>query len=172
MLASAPRAYALLAAAVSAAMLATAHIFQRFGYEPCLLCLRQREVYWMALPIAAAGWLLLARRPEQSRVIPAVLAAVFLTGFAVATYHAGAEWKWWPGPKECGISQGGVDAAGLDAFLQGAPVKVIRCDEAAWRMLGLSMAGWNALASLGLAALGLLVAGLSRPSSFRRFARG
>jgi disulfide bond formation protein DsbB len=172
MFALSPRAYALLAAVVSAAMLATAHIFQRFGYEPCLLCLRQREVYWVALPAALVGLAILVRRPDQHRVVPALLAAVFLTGFGVAAYHAGAEWKWWPAPSACAASTGGVDAAGLDAFLRGEPVKSLRCDEAAWRMLGLSMAGWNALVSLGLAGLGLLVAALARPPLARRFARG
>lgn len=172
MLSSGPRAYALLAAVVSAAMLAAAHVFQRFGYEPCLLCLRQREVYWIALPAALVGLALLTRRPEQQRVVPALLAAVFLVGFGTAAYHAGAEWKWWPGPQACGASLGGVDVSRLDAFLQGDTGRVIRCDEAPWRMLGLSMAGWNALVSLGLAALGLLVAALARPPLARRFARG
>jgi disulfide bond formation protein DsbB len=165
-----PRAYAALAALASAAMLAAAHIFEHFGYEPCLLCLRQREVYWMALPLAAAGFVLLARRPDQGRVVAVLLAAVFLTGFAVAGYHAGVEWRWWPGPKTC--AAGGAASAGeISAFLSGAKVPVLRCDEAAWRMLGLSMAGWNALASLGLAALGLVATGAPRPSARTRFAR-
>lgn len=172
MLSLTPRPYAALAALASAAMLATAHLFQRFGYEPCLLCLRQREVYWIALPLAAAGVVLLARRPEQGRVIALLLATVFLTGFAVAGYHAGAEWKWWPGPEAC--AAGGEATAGeLNAFLSGAKVPVLSCDQAAWRMLGLSMAGWNALVSLGLAALGVAAgATTSQRTPSLRFARG
>lgn len=155
------RAYAAFAAFVSAAMLAAAHIFQRFGYEPCLLCLRQREVYWIALPLALAGFVLLQRRPEQVRVVPALLGTVFLTGFAVAAYHAGVEWKWWPGPESCGAG-GAADAAGIEALLRGEPVRSVRCDEAAWRLFGVSMAGWNAMVSLALAALGLFIAERAR----------
>lgn len=156
-----PRAYVLLAAVVSAAMLATAHVFERFGYQPCLLCLRQREVYWIALPLALAGVVLLRRGDDQSRVMPLLLAAVFLTGFAVAGYHAGVEWKWWPAPSTCGGGGGPADANGIAAMMGGARIKMVLCDKAAWRMLGLSMAGWNALVSLGLAGLGVLSA--SRP---------
>jgi len=170
MLANAPRAYALLAGLTSAAMLATAHIFQRFGYEPCDLCLRQREVYWIALPLALGGWWLQARRPELGRVIVALLVLVFLVGFGVALYHAGAEWKWWPGPETCGAG-GSADAAGIDALLRGETVRNLRCDEAAWRMVGISMAGWNALVSLGLAALGLLALA-GRVGRGRRMAHG
>jgi disulfide bond formation protein DsbB len=151
-------------------MLATAHIFQRFGYEPCALCLRQREVYWTALPLALGGFLLLRARPELARVVPALLAAVFLTGFGVAGYHAGIEWGWWPAPSSCG-GGGAFDPASLDALMSGAPVRVVLCDEAAWTMLGVSMAGWNALASLGLAGLGLWVAASGRSARARGLAR-
>jgi disulfide bond formation protein DsbB len=166
-----PRSYVILAAAASAAMLAAAHAFERWGgYSPCQLCLRQREVYWIALPAALVGFGLLLRRPDLGRVVPVLLAAVFLTGFGVAAYHAGVEWKWWPAPATCG--GGGTAAAGdLQAMLRGEPVRYVLCDEAAWVMSGLSMAGWNALASLGLAALGLFAAAGGRPST-RRFARG
>lgn len=164
------RAYALLAALASAAMLATAHIFERFGYQPCGLCLRQREVYWIALPLALAGFVLLTRRNDKARVVPLLLAAVFLTGAGVAAYHAGVEWKWWPGPRSCAAG-GAASAEDIAAMLRGARVPDLRCDEAAWRLLGLSMAGWNALVSLGLAALGVLTA-LRSPHRGSRFARG
>lgn len=159
-----PRAYLLLAALASGAMLAAAHAFQRFGYEPCLLCLRQREVYWIALPLALGGLALLRREPEAGLVAALLLAAVFLFGFGVAGYHAGVEWRWWSGPESCAAG-GKASAAGLNAFLQGAPIRSLRCDEAAWRMLGVSMAGWNALVSLGLAALGLVAARRGAPSA-------
>lgn len=160
------RAYLLFAALVSGAMLAAAHAFERIGgYEPCLLCLRQREVYWIALPAALTGLLILARRPDQGRVAPALLAAVFLTGFGVAAYHAGAEWKWWPAPATCGGSAP-ASATDLSALLRGEPVRYVHCDEAAWTLGGISMAGWNALISLGLAGLGLAAA--SRREATRR----
>lgn len=169
MLSLTPRAYVILAALASVGMLATAHIFERFGYHPCLLCLRQREVYWIALPLALAGFVLLTRRPEQGRVLGLLLAAVFLTGFAVAGYHAGVEWKWWPGPETCAAG-GPASADDIGALLGGAAVKVLKCDEAAWRLAGLSMAGWNALVSLGLAALGVLAAAAPDRSSSRSLA--
>ena len=154
------RSYALFAAFASALMLAAAHAFERIGgYQPCLLCLTQREVYWMALGVAAVGVLALLRRPHPSlvRALPLLLALIFLLGFAVAGFHAGVEWKWWTGPQACAVGSG-VSMAGMEALAGGAPVRAISCDEAAWVFLGLSMAGWNALISLGLAAFGTAVA--------------
>lgn len=144
---------------ISAAMLATAHAFERFGgYEPCLLCLRQREVYWIAIGLSAV-FMVLVRLPGGPRCREATcwaLGLLFLTGTGIAVYHAGAEWKFWPGPDACAAASGTVNAAALEAFLGGAPVKVPRCDEAAWVFAGLSMAGWNALVSLGLVILSVL----------------
>ena len=151
------RTYLLLAAAASAAMLASAHAFEHIGgLAPCLLCLRQREVYWIALPVAVAGLVLLARRPEPAmpRVLPLLLGLVFLVGFGIAGFHAGVEQKWWPGPTLCVVG-GGVDAAALDALAGGAAQRVVSCAEIPWSLFGLSMAGWNALISLGLAGLGV-----------------
>jgi disulfide bond formation protein DsbB len=69
----------------------------------------------------------------------------------LAAFHAGVEWKWWPGPAACA---GGATAGASDivAMLKGGKVKTPSCDVAAWVFLCLSMAGWNALISLGLAA--------------------
>ena len=146
----------LAAAAVSAAMLATAHTFQHFGFEPCALCLRQREVYWAALTAGIVGYVI-ARGPYR-RLAALALGALFVTGMAVAVYHSGAEWKWWPGPATCGASISGVSADAMADLLGGAKVRPPACDEASWRMLGLSMAGWNALVSAGLAALSFRLA--------------
>ena len=146
---------------VSAAMLATAHAFERFGgLDPCLLCLRQREVYWTALGLGAA-FMNLVRMPGGPRWRSATcwaLGLVFLVGAGVAIYHAGAEWKFWPGPDACGAANTEISVGAMEAFLKGAAVKAPRCDEAAWVFAGLSMAGWNALISLGLAALSALAA--------------
>lgn len=152
--------YLLLALLASAAMLGTAHAFERIGgYQPCLLCLRQREVYWVALTVTAVGLVALRLRPHPRllRMLPLLLAAIFLVGFAVATYHAGVEWKWWKGPSACAVGTS-VSTAGLEALAGGAKVRIVSCEEAPWVMAGLSMAGWNAVVSLGLAALGLFAA--------------
>lgn len=152
------RLWALLA---STAMLATAHAFQTFGgYAPCTLCLRQREVYWTALGLAAA-FMVVVRLPGGPRwreLTCWVLGLVFLVGVGVAVYHAGAEWKFWPGPEACASTGGGVNAAALEDFLAGAKVRPPACDEAPWVFAGLSMAGWNAVISLGLVVLSVLAA--------------
>jgi disulfide bond formation protein DsbB len=143
------------AALASAAMLATAHVFQHFGYAPCPLCLRQREVYWAAIAIALLGFALIRMRRMSPAVVNLLLGVVFLAGVVVAGFHAGVEWKWWPGPASCGsLGLGDIDAGDLSALLAGtAEIRAPACDEAAWRMLGLSMAGWNVLVSAGLAAI-------------------
>src|SRR5947209_9211520 len=94
----------LAALVVSAAMLAIAHGFQTFGgYQPCTLCLRQREVYWVAGAVAL-GFMIAVRTPVGPRLRQLscwALGVIFLVGAATAIYHAGAEWKFWPGPSTC-----------------------------------------------------------------------
>jgi disulfide bond formation protein DsbB len=149
------RLFALVAAA---AMLGAAHAFETFGgYEPCLLCLRQREAYWTAGAVALVA-LFQTRAPGDRVWRPlglAALALVFLVGAGIAAYHAGVEWKFWPGPTACAGGSGGVSVADMQALLSGARVRAPACDQAPWIFVGLSMAGWNALISLGLAALSL-----------------
>ncbi len=145
----------LVALIASALMLGAAHAFETFGgLEPCALCLKQREVYWAAMGVAAAA-LVIGRFREGRSLAPwgaGLLAAIFLLGAGVAAFHAGVEWKWWPGPASCTTGAGGVDAASLMAALDGAKVRAPSCDRAVWVFLGLSMAGWNAVISLFLAA--------------------
>lgn len=152
------RLCALLAAA---AMLATAHAFETFGgLAPCALCLRQREVYWAVLAIAAV-FMVVVRLPGGPRWRAAtcwVLALMFLGGAALAAFHAGVEWKFWPGPTTCVGATRSVGAADLQALLNGAKIAPPSCDKAAWVFAGLSMAGWNAVASLILAGLSVLAA--------------
>lgn len=145
----------VLAAVASAAMLAAAHAFERFGgLAPCALCLTQREVYWAALGVGAAASLAAIVQPRWGGLAGALaLAAVFLVGVYWAAFHAGAEWGFWDAPASCAAAiRGGFAPDDLLAALD-TPQRVIRCDEPAWVFLGLSMAGWNALISLGLAGL-------------------
>ncbi len=150
----------LCAVLVAAAMLATAHAFETFGgYAPCALCLRQREVYWAILALGLA-FMILVRMPGGPRWRAAtcwVLALGFAVSCGVAVYHAGAEWKFWPGPQTCS-GVGTFSVEDMRAMLAGATYKPPSCEEAAWRLAGLSMAGWNALISLGLAGLSGLAA--------------
>lgn len=154
----------VMALIASAAMLAGAHAFETFGkLYPCLLCLRQREVYWVAGTVALIA--LAARRSpwaaQTRRPFDLLLAAIFLYGAGLAAFHAGVEWKWWPGPTACAAGQAAA-AGDLVAMLKGGAVKAPSCDKPAWIFLGLSMAGWNALVSLGLAAASL-ASGLRKP---------
>ncbi len=139
-----------IAAAVSVAALATVHGLEAMGYLPCELCLRQREVYWTALAVALAA---LALGRVRAVVVPVGVVAVgiaFAVGAAVAGYHAGVEWKWWPGPTACtGHASARVSAASVLASLD-VKQHMVRCDEAALRIAGLSLSGWNALLSAAL----------------------
>jgi disulfide bond formation protein DsbB len=151
----APRiSWPFLAAAASLLMLGAAHAFESFGhYPPCELCLKQRDVYWAALVTALVAVAFASAQGDAPlrRVFDALLGLIFLGGAAVAAYHAGVEWKWWPGPAVCTGGTGRVTAADMARLLSGQKIHIVRCDEAAWRLFGLSMAGWNALVSLALA---------------------
>ena len=151
--------WTLTAACASAAMLAIAHAFQKFGgLLPCHLCLYQRDVYWVAICVAVAGFALnYMRLAWAGRTATIALALIFLAGAGLAGFHAGVEWHWWPGPTSC-TGGGKINAGDLASFLGGAKVKPPQCDVAAWVFLGISMAGWNCLISLGLAALSVLAA--------------
>ena len=149
------RDWPLFAALAAALMLAIAHAFQSFGHlAPCELCLKQRTVYWVALAVGVVGFALARglKRPPLMNLTCFLLGLAFLVGEGIAAYHAGVEWKWWPGPTSCtGVAT--ADPHAIAALLGGAKVIGPACDQAAWRMLGLSMAGWNALVSMGLASL-------------------
>ena len=125
------------------------------GLVPCALCLQQRWPYYIALPVIGLVGLLRPLMPSAERFFTAwiaIAALIFLVGAGLAAYHMGVEYKWWEGPAECG--GGAAMAANTQALLDSLnSQKLVRCDEAAFRLFGVSMAGYNFLASLGLAAL-------------------
>jgi disulfide bond formation protein DsbB len=145
----------LVALAVSLAMLGAAHAFETFGnLAPCALCLKQREAYWAAASISVLA--LVAGRFNTdtltTRAFGLLLFCAFGAGAVIAGFHMGVEYKWWPGLAECaGSGKLQVTTNLLDKLSK--PMEVPACDKVAWSMLGLSMAGWNMLISLGLAAL-------------------
>lgn len=141
----------------SAALIAGAWYFQLVvGLVPCKLCLEQRLPHYAAIGLSFIG-LVLARSLRLQGLVLLGLAALMAVSAGLGLYHAGVEWGWFLGPSDCG---GGVAAAsGVQDFMkQLQSVKVVSCAEAAWRFLGLSLAGWNALVSAVL--FGLAVAGL------------
>jgi disulfide bond formation protein DsbB len=156
--------WTLSAACASAAMLAVAHAFEKFGgLPPCHLCLYERQVYWVAICVAVAGFALgYMRLRWAGRAANIALTLIFLFGAGLAAYHAGVEWKWWPGPSSC-TGGGMINAGDLSSFLAGAKVRPPQCDVAAWVFLGLSMAGWNGVVSLGLTGISALAARRSGP---------
>ena len=87
-----------------------------------------------------------------------LVAVLFLGELGVAAYHAGVEWKWWPGPTACTGGRNHVSLEELKAFAEGRHVTIVRCDQPAFRFLGLSMAGWNVLIALKLTVLSIVSA--------------
>jgi disulfide bond formation protein DsbB len=139
---------------LAAAVILTALAFERFGgYSPCPLCLQQRYAYYAGAPALFLALVLLsAGYARAAAAIFLLVAAAFLANAGLGTYHAGVEWKFWPGPDTCaatGTPPLGTGAGGLLKDL--ATTRVIRCDEAPWHFLGLSFAGWNVVVCVLLA---------------------
>jgi disulfide bond formation protein DsbB len=145
----------ILAAAL--ATIAGALVFEHvFGLRPCPLCLVQRYPYYAAMPVALAA--ALVSRRAWSRAGLALLALIFVVSAGLGAYHAGVEWGWWPGPSDCAGAPVPAPGAVGDFLGQLQTTRVVSCTEAAWRFLGLSLAGWNVLISLALAAFAALAA--------------
>jgi disulfide bond formation protein DsbB len=129
----------------SLALLLGAWVFQAMGYAPCKMCLWQRWPHGAAVAIAVVGYLY----PVAAVALLGALAA--LTTSVIGAYHAGVEYGWWPGPSSC---TGGADAlsglSGADLLSTEGTVNIVMCDEVAWSLLGVSMAGWNAILSFAL----------------------
>lgn len=146
-----------LALLLSTAIILAALGFEHFGgYPPCPLCLMQRYAYYAAIPLLFAALALdTAEFHAAARLIFLVVGLMFLVSVGLAIYHAGAEWKFWPGPSTCAAPSAPISthAGGLLKDLE--RTRVIRCDEAPWQLLGLSFAGWNAVLSLLLSAVSI-----------------
>jgi disulfide bond formation protein DsbB len=153
-------ARALIIAAASLAVLAAVWIFQGLGYQPCELCLAQRYAFYAAAPIAALTAAFSSRSAHGlARGGFVLLTAVFVISVALAAYHVGVEYHWWAGPTACtGGLTGSVDVNDLMKALDS--VKVVRCDEVQLRIAGLSLAGWNVVASAALAVYAAVAARL------------
>ncbi len=128
------------------------------GYTACPLCLQQRYVYYAAVPLSFLGLVLLSG--DHTRIAGFVFFAValaFLTNAGLGVYHAGIEWGFWPGPDTCsGATQLPTSAESLIKNLEAETGA--RCDEAQWRLFGLSFAGWNVVTSVLLFVVALKAA--------------
>jgi disulfide bond formation protein DsbB len=152
-----PIATAALAVAIGGAVTILGAWFFQYvlGYMPCPLCLEQRYAFYFGVPLAVL--VVLGESVGASRKVLLLalfaIAAGMIWNTGLSVYHAGVEWKFWPGPRDC---SGPLDSLGAGNLLRDLQsIHIARCDDAAWRFLGLSLAGYDALISLTLAAIAL-----------------
>jgi len=145
----------LVILAVAAATIGGAWFFQLvLEVLPCPMCLEQRYAYYFAIPFAALVALAAAKGAPRGVVLTglAILGLVVLGNAVFGAYHAGVEWGLWQGPTDC--TGTGFNPGKAGSLLENLDkVKVIRCDEVQFRFLGISLAGYNALISLLMAAI-------------------
>jgi disulfide bond formation protein DsbB len=136
----------LFAGFMAALILGSAFAFQLAGYPPCELCWWQRYPYMAIMGVTLVA---LAVKAIPEKFVLLLLAALFLTDAGIAGFHVGVEQRWWEGLSTCSsfvdLSDNLNDA--VDAIMN-APL--IRCDEIAWSLFGISMAGYNMLIALGM----------------------
>ena len=147
----------------SAAALAAVFVMQfGFGLAPCVLCIWQRVPHAVAILVAGIGIgsaRSAARMHDPGRAMPwrvfmalaFLLLITYIAGSVLAAFHVGVEQHWWAGTEACtGGAGSGLSAEQLQAQLLGtAPA---RCDEIAWSLFGISLAGYNFILSVGLSA--------------------
>lgn len=149
---SRPLAIAVALGCISLLLLLGVLGFQYLGrLPPCELCLWQRWPHVGAAVVGLGGALLIRAGLLDlgaARGVAALAALLIAISGAVGLYHAGVEWHWWPGPQSCTGSAFRYSGSQLDLT---APV--VSCDIAAWRLFGLSLAGYNALISFAVAGI-------------------
>jgi disulfide bond formation protein DsbB len=144
------RAFTAFVLVASAAVLGGALLSEYLGgLAPCELCLLQRWPWGVAIVISFVATMV-GSRPALPWV-SMLLAAVFAIGTALAFYHVGVEQHWFAGPSAC---SGAATAADTVEALKAQILRQqpVHCDEVAWSLWGISLAGWNLLASLAMTA--------------------
>ncbi len=164
----AARRAALLLVIAGALPLAIAFASQYLGgLQPCVLCIYQRYPYGVVIALGVAA-LAAAGRPALLRPILAVAGLAFLADAGIALFHIGVEQHWWQGTAACSNSiPAGLSLEELKKQLMEAPV--VACDEAAWSLGGISMAGFNFLYALAAGPIALWAA--TRPAARAAVAR-
>jgi len=148
-----------LALLVPAGLLAGAYGSQHWGgLHPCEMCYWQRYAHFAGLGFAVVA-LLAGRMPDRGRSFVWLAALGILASGAIGVYHAGIELDLWEGFTQCTAP---VGVSGEDFFKTIMEAPLVRCDEIQWSLAGISMAGWNAILSLG-GALVILWLSLKRP---------
>ncbi len=164
-LVSTPLKSTVLFLGLGLAAILTALAFEHIGgYKPCPLCLQERYAYYLAIPLGLGT--IGALKAGKNYIAATLIAAAgiaYLINSGLGFYHSGIEWHWWPGPSTCsGEANLASDAGSLIESL--GTIKVIRCDEAPWRMFGLSFAGWSMVVSFFLGILSAHIFRLVRRS--------
>ena len=131
------------------AMLGGAFAFQHVGgLDPCVLCIYQRWAWAAVIAAGAIGFLFtFISLPTMTRLFLSAAALAMLAGAGLAAFHVGVEQHWWAGTSECGGVTGKAQTI-EDLKRQLLATPVTRCDEVAWSLAGISMAGWNMIVSL------------------------
>jgi disulfide bond formation protein DsbB len=148
------RTVPLLILVASTALVGGALLFQYVGgLQPCELCLYQRWPYYIVIVLSALA--LAAGRRGMTAAVTGIAALAFLIGAGLAFYHVGVEQHWFAGPGACtGVSAAGGSIEDFRARLMAQ--QPVRCDEPQWALFGVSLAGWNLLASVALVIFCLL----------------
>lgn len=147
----------LLALFASGAMLATAILYFQGvqGLQPCVLCLKQREWHWGVIAVSVLALIVTRVRPGWTRWAIVIIGLTLLGSAAMAGYHVAVEQKWVVA--QCDVG-GVINAADLSLDNLGEELHPPRCDEIPWSLFGISMAGYNMIASLLLALASFYVA--------------
>ena len=124
------------------------------GLHPCEMCYWQRWPHGVAIVLAALAFTVPAQS-QGARTLTLLAALAIAISGAIGVYHAGVEAKIFEGFTTCTANATGATTAELLKQITHAPL--VRCDQVQFRFLGISMAGWNAILSLGGAALILIL---------------
>ena len=150
------RAAALFAGLTALVVIAAALVLEHgFGYAPCPLCLQQRWPYYIGVPCAFLLAGLAGRLPPRvTGLLLVALAGLFAWGMALGIYHAGAEWGFWMGPRDCSGGVAATDPSQVTDLLKALQTEsAVSCTDPRLRILGVSLAGWNAVVMAGLIAV-------------------
>jgi disulfide bond formation protein DsbB len=154
---STSRISALFLLGASAGSLLAAFFFQYvIGLQPCVLCIWQRWPYAVVIALSIVSLAVATDAHKLRAALLALCGVALLVGGGVAVFHVGVEQHWWTGTSGCGVTATADSIDALRAQIMAAPV--VRCDQVAWSLFGISMAGYNILISLVLAAVAFFAA--------------
>lgn len=130
------------------------------GLVPCEMCHWQRWPHYAAVAVAAFAFIVPGRSSKVTMTL--VAAALIAVSGAIGLFHAGVEYHWWDGITACSTMAAGEGISTEEMLRRLLAAPVIRCDAAQWTLLGVSLAGFNAIFSLGGAGLILWLSGKTR----------